>query len=134
ESAALLGGTAPVSIAAAGSQRSPREAVQASLKLLESSMMKFNQTTNCISCHQEGLGRIATGAARDRGFHLDPALQRVQMERITGALTAMRPLHMQALKDPAAMKQVPLIEINEVSPVATWLLAGMAAQKQPAND
>jgi hypothetical protein len=46
----------------------------------------------------------------------------------------MQSLHQQALKSPAAMKQVPLIEINEVSPTDTWLLAGMAAHKQPANE
>lgn len=115
-------------------QHSPREAVQLSLKALEVSMLKFSQKTGCISCHQEGLGRIATGAARDYGFRLDPAVQRAQEGRIAGALTALRPLHLQALKDPAAMKQVPLIEINEVTPGDTWLLAGMAAHKQPNNE
>jgi ankyrin repeat protein len=132
ESAALLGD--PGLENAARRERSPREAAQVSLKLLQSSMLKFNQTTGCISCHQEGLGRIVTGAARDRGFRLDPAVQRAQMERIVGAATALKPLHQQALKAPAVMKQVPLIEINEVTPGYTWFLAGMAAHKQPAND
>lgn len=135
ESAALLGESSANSTGyAAGRKRSPREAVQISLKALESSMLKFNQRTGCISCHQEGLGRIATGAARERGFRLDPAVQRAQVERINGVVTALQPLHLQALKDPAAMKQVPLIEIEEVATTDTWLLAGMAAHKQPAND
>jgi hypothetical protein len=42
----------------------------------------------------------------------------------------MLPLHAQALKSPEAMKQVPLIEINEVSTAYGWLLAGMAAQNE----
>lgn len=135
ECAMLLGEpTADSTGAAAGRKRNPQEAVQVSLKLLESSMLQFNRMTGCVSCHQEGLGRIATGAARERGFHLDPAVQRAQVERINGMVTAMQPLHLQALKAPAAMKQVPLIEINEVVTTDSWLLAGMAAHKQPAND
>jgi hypothetical protein len=43
-------------------------------------------------------------------------------------------LHEQALKNPEAMKQIPLIEINEVSTMDCWILAGVAAQNQPANE
>lgn len=115
-------------------QPNPREAVQSSLKLIETSMLQFNKRTGCVSCHQEGLGRITTGAARERGFRLDPAVTRAHEERINGGMNALRPLHLQALKNPAAMKQVPLIEINEVTAGDTWLLAGMAAHKQPVNE
>ncbi len=134
QSAALLGEAATGATGStATSPRSPRQAVAVSLTALQTSMLKFNRMTGCISCHQEGLGRIATGAARDHGFSLDPAVERAQEERISQALTALRPLHIRALKDPAAMKHVPLIEINEVTTSNTWLLAGMAAHRQPAN-
>jgi ankyrin repeat protein len=113
---------------------SPNAAVLVSLKALEPSMLKFNQRTGCISCHQDGLGRMATGAAQDHGFRIDTAVQQMQAKRIDGALTALRPLHQQALIDPATMMKVPLIEINEVSTGYTWMLAGMAAHKQPANE
>lgn len=132
ESALLLGKSMPSS-AASNRRRDPRSAVQISLTLLQSSMKQFNQMTACLSCHQEGLGRIATASARDLGFRLDPAVQRMQEERIDGAMNALKPLHLQALQDPAVMKQVPLIEINEVVTGDTWLLAGMAAQKQPTS-
>lgn len=108
--------------------RSPRTAVVRGLRLLEKSMTAFNEGAACISCHQEGLGRMTTGEARMRGFPANSALAKVQTERIRGALGALRPLHEQALKSPEAMKQVPLIEINEVNPSSCWLLAGMAAQ------
>jgi ankyrin repeat protein len=111
--------------------RTATEAVQTSLKLVQYSMQQFNKRTGCISCHQEGLGRIATGAARDRGFLLDPEVERAQRERIEGAVNSMGPLHTQALQDPEAMKNVPLIEIDAVATGDSWLLAGMAAHKQP---
>ena len=114
--------------------RSPAEAVRASLGVIEPSMRTFNQRTGCISCHQEGLGRMATGAAREHGFRLDSAVGQAQAERINGAMSALKPLHLKALSDPEAMKQVPLVEINEVVPADTWLLAGMAAQNQPATE
>lgn len=132
ESRTLLGEPAATATGAPRPPRTPREAVQVSLPLIEASMLQFNKRTGCISCHQEGLGRMTTGAAREHGFRLDPAVEQVQRGRINGALDAMRPLHLQALKGSAAMKQVPLIEINEVSTGDTWLLAGMAAHKQPA--
>ncbi len=129
ESLAQLGDTSQ----AAGAGREPREAVRVSLKLIQSSMLQFNHETTCLSCHQDGLGRMATGAARERGFSLDPAVQQAQVGRITGMLAALQPLHTQALKDPEAMKQLPLIEINEVNTLDTWLLAGMAAHGQAPN-
>lgn len=133
ESAALLGGLASNATANASSKRSPRTAVQVSLNLLNSSMLQFNRKTGCISCHQEGLGRIVTGKAFECGFHLNRTVEQAQMGRINGAVSAMFPLHSNALKNPAAMMQVPLIEINEVTSSDTWLLAGMSEHKQRAN-
>ncbi len=114
--------------------RAPKEAVNLSLKLIQSSMLEFNRSTTCLSCHQEGLGRIATGSARAHGYKLDAAVQKAQMARIQGMLTGLKPLHEQALKNPEAMKQLPLVEINEVTTVDSWLLAGMAAQNQPPTN
>jgi ankyrin repeat protein len=127
KSAALLGEPTSAALAAVGAPRDARQAVRSSLGLLQSSMGLFNKSTNCISCHQEGLGRIATGAAKERGFVLDGNVEKALTGRIRGALNAMQPLHAQALKNPEAMKQVPLIEINEVTSGDTWLLSGMAA-------
>jgi ankyrin repeat protein len=130
QSLALLGKPSAAALAAAGHPRSPREAATASLKVLQYSMDQFSKKVGCISCHQEGLGRITTGVARDHGFKVDAAVQQAQMMRVNGALGAMQPLHNMALKSPEAMKQVPLIEINEVATLDTWLLCGMAANKQ----
>ena len=113
--------------------RTPRQAVATSLNLIQSSMATFGTKTSCVSCHQEGLGRMATGMARNHGFSLNPAMTKPQDGRMNGVLMAMKPLHEQALKNAEVMKQVPLIEINEVNTLDTWLLSGMAAQKYPPN-
>ncbi len=129
--AALLGDS---KVTAATSSRTALQAVKMSLPLLEHSMLQFNQRTGCISCHQEGLGRMASAEALNRGFALDPAVDKAQSERINGALHALCPLHEQAVKDPEAMKKVPLFEIGEVTTGDAFLLAGMAAHKQAATE
>jgi ankyrin repeat protein len=132
-SAAILAKTTPIKLVRAGQMRTPKQAVTATLKLVQSSMGSFMKATACISCHQEGLGRIATGMASDHGFKLDMAVQKEQAGRVNGALNAMKPLHEGALKNPEVMKQVPLIEINEVTTSDSWILAGRAAQKETPN-
>ncbi|MBS1716991.1 MAG: ankyrin repeat domain-containing protein [Armatimonadetes bacterium] len=121
ESAAVLGVTSP-KVATV----TPRAAISRSLKLVQSSMLEFNRGTACISCHQEGLGRMALGEAKARGYGLDQEVQKAQMGRIHGMLMGMKPLHEGALKSPEVMKQIPLFEINEVVTTDTWLLCGMA--------
>jgi hypothetical protein len=68
---------------------------------------------------------MATGVAREHGLAIDSKLTRPQWERIRAVVSESRPLHQQALKDPQAMKQVPLIEIGEVPP--TYANEGTAA-------
>jgi len=110
--------------------RTPREAVALSLKLIDSSTKAFEEGATCVSCHQEGLGRIATGEAKAMGFKVDPAVQAAQTGRIDGMINAMKPLHDAALNSPQAMNQIPLIEINEITTMYSWILSGMAAQKE----
>jgi ankyrin repeat protein len=135
ESAAFLRGRGvDLPLAAGnGAQRTPGKAVQVSLAALQRSMRAFSELTGCISCHQDGLGRMATGAAREHGFAIDQTVAEAQSKRIAGALTGLRPLHLKALQDPSAMKNVPLVEIGDIPPGYGYLLAGLAAHKQPAN-
>lgn len=111
----------------------PQEATLSSLKVLQTSMLKFGQNTNCISCHHEGLGRMTTGLAKDRGVAVDPKLRQLMSMRVSGAMNAMMPLHQGALKSPEVMKQVPLIEINEVATSYTWFLAGKALSGEKSD-
>lgn len=133
KSAALLKKPSASDVAAIKIPQTPKASVASSLKALESSMNRFTQRATCISCHHEGLGRMLTASAKDRGFSIDKNLQKIQAARVDGAATALKPLHEMALKSDEAMKQVPLIEMNEVTSGYTWLMAGMGAQKEPAN-
>jgi hypothetical protein len=98
-------------------------------------MREFTRLTGCVSCHQEGLGRMTTGVARANGLAIDPAISRAQAERIAGMLNELRPVHLQALKDPSAMKIVPLIAPGggDIPLMYGMLLAGMVAHQQPAT-
>lgn len=130
DAAALANGVAPMAMS---SSRTPTQAVKLSLAMLQSSTKAFEEGATCISCHQEGLGRIATAQARDYGFAVDKSLQQSQEARIDGMVNALAPLHEAAVKDPQKMTQLPLIEMNEVTTMYSWVLDGMAYQHQPAN-
>ncbi len=113
--------------------KTPADASLSGLKVMQASMLKFGQITNCISCHHEGLGRMTTGMAKDRGLSVDPKLRQLMSMRVSGAMNAMMPLHQGALKSPEVMKQVPLIEINEVASSYTWFLAGKAMSGEKSD-
>lgn len=125
----VLGVAARASVA-----KTPTMSASLGLRLLERSMTAFSNGTDCISCHQEGLGRMTTAVARQHGLKTDPSLAKAQIMRLRGALAALKPLHEQACNNPEIMKQVPLIEINEVNTGYGWMLAGMAAQGDAPSD
>ncbi|RYG26868.1 hypothetical protein EON82_01660 [bacterium] len=114
--------------------RSSRSSVEMAVKALQSSMSTFNQSATCVSCHHEGLGRIATGEAQEHGFKLDSEVQKVHVGRLRGMAGGMKGLHQAALENPEAMKQLPLVEMNEVGSAYSWLMAGMSANREPATE
>jgi len=119
--------------AAAASPKTPEQAVAASLPLLQHSMQVFAQGTGCASCHHEGLGRIATGLARERGFAIDAALDQAQTKRIFGMLTGRRPVFAKAVDDPHVLKAVSDDALGEITPFSGYVLSGLAAHAVPAN-
>ncbi len=114
--------------------RTAREAVALSLNAIQASTKQFAEGAPCVSCHQEGLGRMVTGEAMAKGFKLDSSVQSTEQTKVLGMLMGLKPLNEGALHDPEVMKQIPLIEINEVSTSFTWILSGLIDQKQPASD
>jgi uncharacterized protein len=54
-------GREPVAVLTVGPEKTARAAIEASLSLLQKSMRVFMSRTGCASCHQEGIGRMATG-------------------------------------------------------------------------
>jgi len=108
------------------STKSAKAAVQASVKAIEKSMKSFADGAACVSCHHEGLGRMATATAKANGFTTSAALDKVQTQRVGMGVNALKPLNEGAAADPHKLLQLPLAEINEVTPGYTWLLVGMA--------
>jgi ankyrin repeat protein len=135
ETAALLRerGADPAAAFGGAPGRTTPEAVRASLTALQRSMGHFHQMTGCVSCHQHGLGRMATGVAQQCGCIIDPAVEQAQAARITRMLTDLRPVHLKALKDPSAMKYVPGLEFGDITAYYAFLLTGMVAHRQPAH-
>lgn len=115
------------------STKSAKVAVQASVKALERSMKSFADNAACVSCHHEGLGRMATAVAKANGFATSAALDKIQAQRVGMGVTALKPLNDGAVADPHKMLQLPLAEINEVTPGYAWLLAGMADKGEKAD-
>ncbi len=135
-SAALLGeASAAASVENSGAaSRKTRAAIVASLSALQRSNSLFLKRTGCASCHHQGLGVMVTGLAQDRGFAVDKALVKAQIERIQSSFDEQKPLLVKAVKQPEEMKNVPLAEIGDVPPSFGYLLAGLDSHHQPANE
>lgn len=128
DSASILGGSLmPTTL------RTAKASAELGLKRLQASMRQFTESTRCVSCHHEGLGRVATAEALFRGVKVDGDVQKVQLGRLRGMAAGMKPFHQRAVTDPETMKQLPLFEMNEVGSGYSWLMAGMAASHDPAN-
>ena len=67
-----------------------REAVQASLPLLQRADAQFTKQAACFSCHNNSVEAMAIGLARQRGFHLDEPTAAAQVRFNVEALEAKR--------------------------------------------
>jgi ankyrin repeat protein len=126
-------GAARVATAVAAGINTPRKAVSASLPLLERSMQSFASQTGCASCHQEGLGRIATGLARKQGFPFDAEFAKSQERRVVEFLAGRGGIIAKAAADPMVLKAISDDALGELTPVGGWLLNGLAAHDRPAD-
>jgi ankyrin repeat protein len=126
-------GAVPIASTVAPSPKTPEQAVAASLPLLEHSMQVFADRTGCASCHQEGLGRIATGLARQRGVAINEELARAQAKRVFGFFTERHPFFAKAVEDPHVLKALSDDTIGEITPFSGYVLSGLAAHAVPAS-
>lgn len=70
---------------------------------------------------------MTTALAKQKGLVVDQEVAGAVQGRVSGAIGFMKGLHVQALKSPDAMKNLPLIEINELNTGYIWMLAGLVA-------
>ena len=69
---------------------SPREAVQAGLRLLQRSNLRFFRKSGCIACHQQPITSLAVSLARERGYDYRAEPARIQSQLYSIILDANR--------------------------------------------
>jgi hypothetical protein len=115
-----------------------RQAALRSLPLIESSSRRFAAQAACVSCHHEGLGLMASGLARKRGFPYDRKLVATQIEKILSGDAAIAAALHGVLPDPEQYKHIPTVDMGEFVPGVAFLYSGLLAHGrtagQPQND
>jgi hypothetical protein len=112
---------------------SQQAAIQRGLGMIQLSTATFQKKVQCMSCHHQGLGLMATGLARERGFPIDRKLEAEQEKRAVQDFEASAPLLQQILQAPEMAKMIPSAEIGDLTPSAAYPLAGVAAHGKPAD-
>src|SRR5262245_37642901 len=98
---------------------SAERAVAAALPLLQQSGQTITRTRNCVSCHQHPLVAMTVGLARKHAFKVD--------ETIAGEERA------HILQDMAGKVRPLLLGTGIDSTLSAQVLAGLAAEEQPAS-
>jgi ankyrin repeat protein len=101
--------------------RSLREAVNASLPLLQRADVAFLKTAGCLSCHNNSLFEMTAAIAQRRGFRIDPVLARDQMVRARAYLESWRERELQDIPIPGRID------------TTSYILAGLAAAQYPPD-
>jgi hypothetical protein len=77
---------------AAGASDHPviTRSVEKAVALLQKSGPQFVKVSGCISCHHQSLPQMAYGLARERGFHVDPAIAEQQVKTVMAMFKPIR--------------------------------------------
>lgn len=113
--------------------RTAREAARIGLERVQQSNQMFVKRTGCVSCHHEGIGRVTTAFARDRGFRVDEATDGEQEKRTGKFLDDLRPLLERAVADPAETKNVPIADVGDLVTGFGSAILGMDPKKAAAS-
>ncbi len=120
-------------VAQISGERTPRQAVEASLPRIEHSMKIFAQRTGCASCHHEGVARFATGFAASHGYKVDANVAKEGQARVLGMIEEFRPFLEKAAKDPAEIKNVPIVDVGDLAPTYTSLVTALGEHQTPKS-
>lgn len=94
-----------------------RQSVERAIALLQKSGPQFVKVSGCVSCHHQSLPQMAYAAARQRGFHVDPAISDQQVKAV---MAMFRPIREQMEKDTVTLPN-PGISVG-------YSLLGLAAE------
>src|SRR5262249_23099849 len=110
------------------------KAAATSLALIESGTKKFTDQAACVSCHHQGLGLMATGMAKERGFNYDKALALAQTSLIKNEDASHAKELGGILAHPEMYKHVPAVDMGEFAPGVTMAYSGLLAHGEPAGE
>jgi hypothetical protein len=103
-----------------------RAAIERSLPLLQQGAKTFRERSpgRCIACHHQGLVLPTIALARQRGFRIDEALAREEIERVHGFYVRRQTRYAAALNDArAAAAADPFGNFNVHAGYWLWALA-----------
>lgn len=87
------------------------------IALLQRTGPTFFKVSGCVSCHNQSVPQMATGAARSRGIPVDESLAKMTMTQVSSILKPAK---------------LPLMEMSDVVPdlpiTGPYILLGMAAE------
>lgn len=108
-------------------------AAERAIEAIEFSTSTFQRKIQCASCHHQGLGLMATGLAKSRGFSIDTKLASEQQNIAVREFEAAAPMLKQAVANPDLAKLIPSAEIGDLTPAAAYMLGGVGAHGRPAS-
>ena len=96
-------------IPSASPARSPREAVERSLPLLQRTDVSFLKKAGCVSCHNNTLTAMSVSLARAGGIRVDEEIAQDQVEKIGRYLESWRERALQGIAIPGEQDTVSAI-------------------------
>ena len=100
---------APPAIPAPSPARSPREAVERSIPLLQRTDVSFLKKAGCVSCHNNTLTAMSVSLARAGGIRVDEEIAQEQVEKIGRYLESWRERALQGIAIPGEQDSVSAI-------------------------
>jgi ankyrin repeat protein len=104
-----------------------RTAAQTSITLIEKATAKFASQAACMSCHHQGVGLMATGMAKERGFKYDKLFASSQLDGMKKQDEAIAKEINAVVSVPEMQKMVPGMDIDEFVPGLIFLYSGLEA-------
>jgi hypothetical protein len=100
-----------------------RSASEKAIAALQKSGQQFVKVSGCASCHHQSLPQMLNGAARKRGFHVDPS---VAAQQVKSVMAMFRPIR-EKLLDGSATLPNPAISVS-------YSLLGLDAEGYAADE
>src|SRR4051812_3022458 len=131
----VVGSAMAAAMEPAATEAEVRAAIEKSLPLLQQGAKTFRERSEgrCISCHHQGLVLQTVALARDRGFAIEEALAKEEVERVHSFYSRRKQRYLAAIKQPSsADKQAD--PFGNFTVHAGYWLWGLAAEEAPPDD